>query len=178
MLTNKSYIIKILLLITLVYMPQKIEARNAIPIQIEHLRSHEELQWGLMNRKEMPDSFGALFHFPCPYRVSVWMFNVWVDLSILFLNEDNVITEIQHAKAKPELLDPKRPIHTLEDIQSYSSSDFAMQYFQKNSIQAKQIAYKVLEVKTSWLKTQDIQVGDQVQWTDNHGFIIPLQTAY
>jgi len=49
---------------------------------------------GLMNRRELGQSHGMLFIYPLAYRVSMWMKNTYLPLSVAFINDSRQIVHI------------------------------------------------------------------------------------
>ncbi len=76
---------------------------------IEIARTQEELQKGLMNRKTIPADSGMLFVFKEDRRLSFWMKNTLVPLSIAYLSSSGVVKEIY--SMVPESLAPVNSIH-------------------------------------------------------------------
>lgn len=56
--------------------------------------SQDEQTTGLMHRTELPDGRGMLFVYPDDRRMSFWMKNTLVPLSIAFIGADGAIKEI------------------------------------------------------------------------------------
>ena len=50
---------------------------------------------GLMHRKSLPENAGMLFMYPEPERLSFWMKNTHVPLSIAFIDDAGVIVQIK-----------------------------------------------------------------------------------
>lgn len=59
---------------------------------------------GLMNRKELAENSGMLFIFGVPQHVNFWMHNTYIPLSIAFIDEKGVITEITDMKPLDETI--------------------------------------------------------------------------
>ncbi len=76
---------------------------------IEVARSQEELEKGLMNRRTVPVHTGMLFVFEKDRRLSFWMKNTLVPLSIAYLSSDGVVKEIY--SMVPESLAPVNSKH-------------------------------------------------------------------
>ena len=62
---------------------------------------------GLMFRQSLADDAGMLFVYPQPARLSFWMRNTFIELDLLFLNENGVVQHIHH-RAQPH---DETPIH-------------------------------------------------------------------
>jgi len=66
-----------------------------IPLVAELAISDEERAMGLMHRPSLPDGEGMLFVFDRDQRLSFWMKNTIIPLSIAFITSDGRITEIR-----------------------------------------------------------------------------------
>lgn len=64
--------------------------------QVEVARSDEDKQRGLMYRSDLPEDRGMLFHYDHDHRMSFWMKNTEIPLSIAFIASDGTIREIRH----------------------------------------------------------------------------------
>jgi uncharacterized membrane protein (UPF0127 family) len=67
---------------------------------IEIADDAREVQYGLMNRTEMPENHGMLFLFARPAVRQFWMKNTLIPLDMLFIEPDGKIVHIHH-NAKP-----------------------------------------------------------------------------
>ncbi len=76
---------------------------------IEIARTQEELQKGLMDRRTLPAYSGMLFVFDNDRRLSFWMKNTLVPLSIAYLSSDGVVKEMY--TMVPESLAPVNSKH-------------------------------------------------------------------
>jgi len=61
---------------------------------VEVADSQEERSRGLMFRKSLPDNRGMLFVFPYDQRLSFWMKNTEIPLSLAYIAKDGTIKEI------------------------------------------------------------------------------------
>ena len=111
------------LIVLIVLLPGVVCAKKYIPINLEYAVTAEQRVWGLMQRKDLPQDHGMLFIYPRPQKLKFWMFNCLIDLSIAFLDNNSVITEIRYLKAYPEMMDLERPVINLEDLDKYSYND-------------------------------------------------------
>lgn len=88
---------------------------------------------GLMHRTELAAGAGMLFVYPSPRRLSFWMRNTLVPLSIAFIDDKGVIVRISDMKPRDERRVP---------------SDWPAMY--------------ALEVPQGWFVEKGISVGDRV----------------
>jgi uncharacterized membrane protein (UPF0127 family) len=84
-----------------------VTASGVVPFSVEVMRSDEELQKGLMFRKELPEGRGMLFDFRPERPVSMWMKNTLIPLDMIFIQGDGRIiriaenTEVESEKIIP-----------------------------------------------------------------------------
>ena len=78
---------------------------------IEVAVTQEEQSLGLMNRKELKSDEGMIFLYKEDRKLSFWMKNTLVPLSIAFISKDGTIKEIHHMK--PESLTPVNSTHSV-----------------------------------------------------------------
>ena len=78
---------------------------------IEVAITQEEQSLGLMNRKELKPDDGMIFLYKEDRKLSFWMKNTLVPLSIAFISKDGTIKEIHHMK--PESLTPVISTHSV-----------------------------------------------------------------
>ena len=107
---------------------------NDIEIEVEIADKSESRRTGLMNRKSMPENHGMLFVFDSDQRLSFWMKNTFIPLSIAYISSDGKIMEIYDMK--PESLKP---------VESVASVRYA------------------LEMNQGWFKANGINPGDIVE---------------
>jgi len=67
---------------------------GAAEIVVELAVEPEEMETGLMHREELKDGRGMLFVYDADRRMSFWMKNTLIPLSIAYLGADGVIKEI------------------------------------------------------------------------------------
>ncbi len=108
---------------------------NDTRLEVEIARSLEERSLGLQNRKELAPNRGMLFDFITERKVSFWMKNTLIPLSIAFIDEDGIITQI-------------------EDMEALSLDRHKS---------AEDVRY-ALEVNQGWFKTNGIIVGDRMEF--------------
>ena len=78
---------------------------------IELAVSRDEQTLGLMNRKEIKKNEGMIFIYREDRKLSFWMKNTLVPLSIAFISKDGIIKEIYDMK--PESLTPVNSAHSV-----------------------------------------------------------------
>lgn len=71
-----------------------------VSIEVELALSDTEKQAGLMFRKELADGQGMLFAYDEDRRMSFWMKNTLIPLSIAFVSSDGTIREIRDMEAR------------------------------------------------------------------------------
>lgn len=103
-------------------------------IHVELAITDAERQTGLMNRDEIPDNHGMLFIFEKEQRLSFWMKNTRIPLSIAYIDKKGKILEIYD-------MEP----YSLESVSSKRSS----------------IKY-ALEVNKGFFRESGIKVGDSI----------------
>lgn len=100
---------------------------NAIIVEAEIADDTDSRRIGLMNRKEMDENHGMLFIFESDQKLSFWMKNTLIPLSIAYIASDGRIMEIYDMK--PESLRP---------VESVNSVRFALEmnqgWFERNGI--------------------------------------------
>ena len=77
---------------------------NGATLTLEVARTPEERAMGLMNRKSLNPSHGMMFVFEREKKLSFWMKDTTIPLSIAFVGNSGVIREIQDME--PLSLDP------------------------------------------------------------------------
>lgn len=84
-----------------------ITSTGVVPLSVEVMRTNEELQHGLMFRKELPEGRGMLFDFRPERDVAMWMKNTLIPLDMIFIQANGRIlriaenTEVQSEKIIP-----------------------------------------------------------------------------
>lgn len=66
-------------------------SKNNITISLEIAKTEKEREYGLMNRRSMPQHHGMLFIFEEPEILSFWMKNTLIPLDMIFLNDNKVV---------------------------------------------------------------------------------------
>ncbi len=106
----------------------KIEIGGNI-LNIEIAETETDRTTGLMNRKSLDKESGMLFVFESDRKLSFWMKNTYIPLSIAFISSDGIIKEIRDMA----------PL-SLESIVSKNNVRYALEvnkgYFQEKNISA------------------------------------------
>ena len=63
-------------------------------LQVEVMRTEEDRERGLMERRVLPTDRGMLFHFDREQHVMMWMKNTYIPLDMIFLSRTGVVTHI------------------------------------------------------------------------------------
>jgi uncharacterized protein len=150
------------LLISLLLVSPCCWAEDAPVLTFELATTPIEREWGLMGRTSLPENQGMLFIYPRAQRMSFWMFNTFIDLSIAFIDQHQIVCEMYNMKAYPEKMDPKRPVKTLSDMKQYPYSGDEMRFFREHSTTSKGQYIWALEVNAGWFDKQGVQVGDHM----------------
>ncbi len=119
-----------------------IQFKNGKKLEVEVAQSFSERYQGLMHRQSLQKNAGMLFVFDRPQKLSFWMKNTYIPLSIAYIDEDKTIKEIYEMKAQSLL---ERTQHT-EDYPSQCNCLYA------------------LEVNQGWFKENKIKVGDVLRF--------------
>jgi hypothetical protein len=122
-----------------------------------------------MGRSFLPENQGMLFHYTPPLCPKLWTFNCYIDLSVAFLDENQVIFSICNLYAYPERMDPQRPVRNVQDMALYPYSDPIVQFFLEKSVGANAPTSYVLEMNHGWFKRNGIKIGDHLEWNGCHG---------
>lgn len=109
-------------------------------IKVEVADDHESRYRGLMGRTQLPEHQGMLFIFDFPHRLSFWMKNTYLPLSIAFLDSERKVREIMDMKAQ-------NMMERDEDLQNYMTSC--------------ECKY-ALEMNQGWFKKNKVKVGDRL----------------
>lgn len=102
-------------------------------LRVELACTPAEQQQGLMFRRELPEDQGMLFVFPQEQRLSFWMKNTYVPLSIAYLDNQGTVVDIQDME----------PL----DLEPHPSA---------------KLARYALEVNQGWFQRHQVVVGDVI----------------
>jgi uncharacterized membrane protein (UPF0127 family) len=89
-------------LIARAQMPEMQLAIAGHKLTAEVAATNPERMQGLMHRRMMPENRGMLFVFPDVSRHAMWMKNTFIPLSVAFIDEQGVITNIEDMKPHTE----------------------------------------------------------------------------
>ncbi len=110
-------------------MPEMSLTLGAQTINVEVAASNPDRMKGLMFRRIMPENRGMLFVFPEINTEAMWMENTFIPLSVAFIDEAGVITNIEDMKP-----------HTRDSHASKSPVRYALEmnlgWFAKHGIKA------------------------------------------
>ncbi len=115
---------------------------NGKSIKVEVAQSFSDRSRGLMHRTELAENSGMLFVFGAPQKLSFWMKNTYIPLSIAYIDQKKVIKEIHQMKAQ-SLMEREQ---TVESYPSQCRCQYA------------------LEVNQGWFKKHKVKVGDTIQF--------------
>lgn len=137
-------------------------ANDTALLAFELASTPDERAWGLMGRTALPENQGMLFVYPRSQKMNFWMFNTFIDLSVAFIDDHQIVCEMYNMKSYPEKMDPKRPVKTLSDIKQYPHSGDEMRFFREHIVSSKGRYSLALEVNMGWFDRQGVRVGDQM----------------
>lgn len=130
-----------------------------------------------MQRKNLAENHGLLIHYPAVMPVSIWMFNVQIDLSVAFLDENGRILQIEELKSYPERMDPARPVYTISDFNRYPKDDPILIFFQETKVRSQMPVKYALEMNAGWFRKNRIFVGDKLVFTTTKAYITSLRNS-
>lgn len=139
---------------------------GTIDITLEFAKRPNEISWGLIQRPFLPQDHGMLFFLSKPTMARFWSFNSLIDLSVAFIDKDQVIRKIQELKAYPEKMDPGRPVRSLEDFKKYPPNDPIVLFFEENSISPAIPIDYALQMSKNWFSENSVKSGDVLLWNE------------
>lgn len=137
------------------------------PLTVEIARTPAQQEWGLMRRFSLPENQGTLFIYHHAHKMDFWMFNTFIDLSIAFIDQKNVVREIYTMKAYPEKMDPSRPVLKLSDIDKYAYSGPEMTFFRRHTVHSLGEYRYALEVNAGWFDRHGVTIGARMIYDSN-----------
>lgn len=118
------------------------------PIFLKVAYTMEAQKKGFMGYKEIPEDFGILFMYHEERILNFWMANCWVDIDILFLNEEGKIIQTYSM--------PKEEPKTKEE----TDHEYYERLPRYSSISPARFA---IEIKSGKIKELGLKVGDLIQ---------------
>lgn len=97
----------------------------SVSITCEIASTPKELSEGLMNRQDLPEDKGMLFIYEIPQNLSFWMKNTFVSLDIIFLDEEEIVINVESADIEPGV-----PDNELKRYNSTSPAQFVVEISQ------------------------------------------------
>lgn len=116
---------------------QKLTFDNGKSLNVEVAKKMRDREVGLMNRLKMPENEGMLFIFDYSHKLSFWMKDTYIPLTIGFFDKDKVLKETQDMAAQ-------NLMEKTQDLKAYKSQC--------------QCLY-ALEVNQGWFKKNKIKPG-------------------
>ncbi len=94
-----------------------------------------ERNQGLMHREDLPLGEGMLFVLDSPQTVTIWMKNTLIPLDIIFIDENNIVTNVEQADVEPagtpdsELLRyySERPVKWVVEINQGLAAEYGIE---------------------------------------------------
>lgn len=110
-------------------------------LTVEIADSEETQRQGLMNRTQLDQGRGMLFIVENPRKLSFWMKNTFIPLSIAFFDKDRKLVDIKKMKPVASILVKRHPAYTSSGVAKYA-----------------------LEVNQGWFENNKIKIGSQFQF--------------
>lgn len=120
----------------------KIFFNKELSLEVELAKSARQKSQGLMFREKLAPDAGMLFFYSYPQKLSFWMKNTLIRLSIGFFDENRILTEV---------VDMDPPLGPMLDGSL------------KNYVSEAKCKY-ALEVNRDWFERNKIKVGDRFHW--------------
>lgn len=76
--------------------------KNNTTIYLEIANTEKQREYGLMNRKSMPNNHGMVFIFPKTEILKFWMKNTLIPLDMIFLNHHKIVAIISNVLPCPK----------------------------------------------------------------------------
>ena len=139
-LISKYLFILLLIIHSVSCHADRLETQNIIlgqsSLTVEIADTPEARRTGLMNRKKLDENRGMLFVFEEEEKLSFWMKDTSIPLSIAYISKSGVIREI----------------HKMEP-------------FSQSPVYSSHSVLYALEVNQGWFEEQGITAGDRVQFS-------------
>ncbi len=110
---------------------------NGAKLQVEVAESFTARNKGLMGRQSLDENSGMLFIFDQPKRLSFWMKDTYIPLSIGYFDENRFLKEVHHMK-------PQSLMEREQDLRSYGSEC---------------LCKYAIEVNKGWFSKNKVKVG-------------------
>lgn len=143
---------------------------GSVDITLDVADTPEKMAWGLMGIAALPPDQGMLFPYDPPRPACIWMFNVYIDLAVAFIDGTDTIRELHTAQAEPSILDARHRLSSVKELQTLQPNDPVVRYFAARSIRSKGPMRYVLEMNQGWFSFHNIQIGDIVEWQTGQTF--------
>lgn len=108
-------------------LPTRMLSIGTAEIEVEIADNTESRRTGLMKRKSMDENHGMLFIFESDQKLSFWMKNTLIPLSIAYIASDGEILEIYDMK--PESL---RPVESINSVRY--ALEMNQGWFERNNV--------------------------------------------
>ena len=113
-------------------------------IAVELAKSPQQQARGLMFRKSLPQDTGMLFIYNEEQRLSFWMKNTFIPLSIGFFDKNQTLVDVQEMEPVKSEVQSRIPTY-----QSLKPAKYA------------------LEMPPGWFKKNKIRLGERFLWLEN-----------
>ncbi|MCC6137602.1 MAG: DUF192 domain-containing protein [Bdellovibrionaceae bacterium] len=107
---------------------------SGIKIQVEVASTSEEKAKGLMYRKHLPENSGMLFIFPIEQKLSFWMKNTYVPLTIGFFDSKMKLLETQDMQPHLGPVPDEKLPHYESEREAKYALEMEQGWFVKNKI--------------------------------------------
>ncbi|MGA8165402.1 MAG: DUF192 domain-containing protein [Waddliaceae bacterium] len=138
---------KPILLALVIGMSTSAMGKEITSLTLEYAVTPSERAEGLMFRPRLPENHGMLFVFTHPQKISLWMLNCLIDLSVAFLDESHVIREIRELRAYPHIK--------------------SVEFFAERLVTSSFDACYALEMEKGWFEAHGIESGDRLFFRQN-----------
>lgn len=152
-----------------IYEASALDIRHYTSITIEDAVQPDDVAWGLMQRETLPEAYGLLLHYRPPQRISLWMFNCLIDLSVAFIDCQKVIREMRDMHAYPQMMCQLPPITNVQELRNIPPSNSVVAFFRKKGITSNVVASYAYETNIRWFQENGVRIGDVIGWDDRSG---------
>lgn len=129
-------------------------------LSVEVADTEERRARGLMFRKTLNVGEGMLFIFPKEERLSFWMKNTLIPLSIGFFDKNKRLVDVQNMQPAPSLIvdEGRLPNYTSKELSQYAL-EVPLGWFQQNKIDPG-VVFKWAKPSKSRPKTSESKQND------------------